>query len=505
MKASLILDPDFQVSDVDPRLFGGFAEHLGRHIYEGIYEPGHPTADANGFRRDVLDLVRELRMPVMRYPGGNFVSGYNWEDGVGPVDQRPRKLDLAWKTTEPNTFGTNEFINWCRKVGTAPMLAVNLGTRGPAEARDLVEYCNHPGGTALSDLRKQHGFAKPHAVKLWCLGNEMDGPWQTGAKTATEYGRIAAEAAKVMRWVDPSIELVACGSSSRGMATFGKWELEVLDHAFDHVDYLSLHTYYSNADNDTPSFLARPEAMGEFIEETAALCDAVAASKKSRKRIHLSFDEWNVWFHSHGDREKRRIKDWDEAPPLLEDIYTMEDALVVGGMLIALLNYADRVKIGCIAQVVNVIAPIMTAKGGPAWRQTIFYPFLHASHHGRGKVLRPVVVSPTYDCKEREQTPFLTSSSVLNDDGGLTVFAVNRSLDEPLDLNLDLRSFPTLAPAEHLILDHADLKASNTEKKPETVKPRLARNLPKPVERGFRARLPKASWNVLRFARTARK
>jgi alpha-N-arabinofuranosidase len=296
LKARITLDKDFTIGTVDPRLFGCFVEHLGRCVYEGIYEPGHPMADEEGFRTDVLDLVRELDMPVMRYPGGNFVSGYRWEDGVGPKAGRPRRMDLAWKSIETNQFGLNEFVSWCRKARTAPMLAVNLGTRGPAAARDLVEYCNVASGTAWSDLRRTHGHAAPHNVKLWCLGNELDGPWQMGHKTAGEYGRVACETAKLMKWTDPAIELVACGSSGRGMPTFGAWEAEVLDHTFDHVDYLSIHTYYGNPAGDTPSFLAQPEEMNDFIREVAATCDFVAAKRRSRKRIQLSFDEWNVWY-----------------------------------------------------------------------------------------------------------------------------------------------------------------------------------------------------------------
>jgi hypothetical protein len=298
MEAKIVVDRDFSISEVDPRLFGGFAEHLGRCVYEGMYEPGHPTADANGFRTDVLELLGELRMPVMRYPGGNFVSGYNWEDGVGPREKRPVRLEPAWKSTESNQFGTDEFITWCRAAGTAPMLAVNLGTRGPDAARNLVEYCNHPSGSYYSDWRRENGFEAPHDVKLWCLGNEMDGTWQMGHKTAAEYGRVATEAAKLMKWIDPSIELVACGSSGRGMATFGSWEAEVLDHAFDHVEYVSIHTYYGNPDQNTPKFLSQSDEMSDFIREVVATCDYVAAKRRSSKRIMLSFDEWNVSFES---------------------------------------------------------------------------------------------------------------------------------------------------------------------------------------------------------------
>ena len=497
VSASVTLDKDFSLSGVDPRVYGGFAEHLGRHIYTGIYEPGHPTADEEGFRQDVLALVRDLAMPVMRYPGGNFVSGYNWEDGVGPKNARPRRLDLAWGVTETNQFGTNEFIRWCKKVGTAPMLAVNLGTRGPDEARNFLEYCNHPGGTYWSDLRKSHGEPGPHDVKLWCLGNEMDGPWQMGAKTAYEYGRIANEAAKLMKWTDPTIETILCGSSGRGMATFGKWEWESLHESYDQVDYLSLHTYYGNRDNDTPAFLAEPENMGAFIREAASLCDAVKAAKKSKKTVHLSFDEWNVWFHS-GDYRKVG-EPWADLRPQLEDIYTMEDALVVGGMLLQLINNSDRVKIGCIAQVVNVIAPIMTAPGGGAWRQTIFWPLLHCSTLGRGTALRTSVKSDTYDAKTREASPYLSLAATVDESGDtLTLFAINRSLDTPLDLTVTLRGFGGATVENWTVLRHDDLKAVNTADAPDTVRPISGAGATIEGEQ-LKASLLPASWNVLRL------
>lgn len=497
LKSTITLHPQFAISPVDPRLFGGFAEHLGRHIYEGMYEPGHPTADEQGFRQDVIALVRELNMPVMRYPGGNFVSGYNWEDGVGPKDQRPTRLDLAWNSTETNQFGTNEFVDWCRKVGTEPLLAVNLGTRGPEEARNLVEYCNHPSGTAWSDLRRAHGYEQPHGVKSWCLGNEMDGPWQMGHKTASEYGRVACEAAKLMKWTDPTAELVACGSSGRHMPTFGAWELEVLEHTFDHVEYLSLHTYLGNGANDTPSFLAMPDAMGDFIEESVALCDAVAAKRKSKKRIMLSFDEWNVWYHSFNHEKPAP---WSQAPHLLEDAYTFEDALCVGGMLIELLNHADRVKIACLAQVVNVIGAIMTEAGGPAWRQTIFHPFAMASANGRGTVLQALVDSPAYDCRERQGAPVVKLSAVHKPESGeLVLFALNRSLDEPLLIEADLRAFPGLQVAEWSALRHDDLKATNTKEQPGNVAPQALTGADV-AEGRLNATLPPASWNVMRLA-----
>ena len=364
-KARLVLDKDYVISPIDKRIYGSFVEHLGRCVYTGIYEPGHPTADADGFRGDVLQLVRGLDVPIVRYPGGNFVSGFKREDSIGPKEKRPKRLDLAWKTTEPNEVGLHEFAAWAKKAGSDVMYAVNLGTRTPADARDVVEYANHKGGSFLSDLRVKNGAKDPFGIKLWCLGNEIDGPWQMGRKTAYEYGRVANEAAKMMKWTDDSIEVVACGSSSTEMPTFGSWEHEMLMECYENVDYVSLHRYYGNPHNDTPDFLASSMNLDEFIRTVAAICDAVKGTKHSKKQVNLSLDEWNVWYHSHEqDEQLYKREPWGTALPLLEDVYNFEDALLVGLMLITILKNADRVKIACMAQLVNVIAPIMTRPGG---------------------------------------------------------------------------------------------------------------------------------------------
>ena len=498
-KAAIRLDHEFTIGAVDRRLFGSFIEHLGRAVYGGIYEPDHPEADEQGFRKDVLSLIRELDVPVVRYPGGNFVSGYNWEDGVGPVDLRPARLDLAWKTLEDNRFGTDEFLSWTRKAGSDPMMAVNLGTRGPDAARNLLEYCNHPSGSFYSDMRIRNGYKEPHGVRLWCLGNEMDGPWQICSKTAEEYGRIAYETAKVMRLVDPDIELVACGSSSKEMPTFPAWEATVLEHTYDHVDYLSLHQYYANHEGDTDTFLARTLDMDAFISSVVSTCDYVQAGKRSKKKINLSFDEWNVWFHSRN--QDSRQEPWGQSPPLLEDIYTMEDALLVGGMLITLLNHADRVKIACLAQLVNVIAPIMTRNGGGVCRQTIFYPFQHASRYGRGTALHPIVTAPRYDSSQFTDVPWLEVAAVKNDgtEDGLTLFVLNRGT-EALETSLRLGGFESMIPVEHIVYRHDDLLAVNTLDAPDTVLPET-RKAGFTLEQGYGSVVLEArSWNVLRFA-----
>ena len=498
-QANMILDKDYAIARIDPRIYGSFIEHLGRAVYGGIYEPDHPTADAEGFRRDVIDMVRKLGVPVVRYPGGNFVSGFNWEDSIGPRDRRPARLDLAWFTTETNEVGLHEFAHWARKAGSEVMYAVNLGSRGADAARNVVEYANHPSGSYWSDLRIQNGEKEPFGIKLWCLGNEMDGPWQMGHKTAAEYGRAACEAGKMMKWVDPSIELVACGSSSSEMPTFGSWEYEMLDECYDTIDYVSLHRYYGNPTNDTPGFLARSMDLDAFIKTVVSICDAVGGKKHSKKKLNLSFDEWNVWYHSNEqDKEVWKQGKWNRALPLLEDIYNFEDALLAGSMLITFLRNADRVKIACLAQLVNVIAPIMTRNGGGCWAQTIFYPFMHASCYGRGTSLRALVNSPVYDCRDYDAVPLIDSTAVMGDDGSVTVFCVNRDTAEDCELSIDLRAFDKLRFAEHIVLHHDDVKAVNTEEHPDNVAPTAG--APASVD-GGRASVvvPALSWNVVRF------
>jgi alpha-N-arabinofuranosidase len=496
-RSCIVVDRDFVVSALDRRVFGTFVEHMGRCVYGGIYEPGHPTADDRGFRKDVLGLTRELGPTIVRYPGGNFLSGYNWEDGVGPKDQRPVRLDLAWGSTETNEFGTNEFMDWCRVADVEPMFAANMGTRGPDEARHLVEYCNHPGGTYYSDLRRSHGYEKPHGVKFWCIGNEMDGPWQICRKTADEYGRIAQEAGKVMRWVDDSIELAACGSSQRAMPTYASWEYDVLERCFDEVDFISLHAYFRNDSDDVRQFFTVLEDLDSFIREVAAICDAVAARRRSPKRIMLSLDEWNVWYKAHTPADLRK-PGWPRAPKLIEEIYNFEDALIVGGALITMINNADRVKVACLAQLVNVIGPIMTETGGPAWRQTIFHPFAQASRYARGSVLRTKVDSESFSTDTHSDVPFICTSAIHDSESGdVTVLALNRHTTESMELEMELRGFDdernvTFASELH----HGDLKAVNSKAAADEVSPQKLGGVS--FSGGvLRATLKPLSWNVI--------
>jgi alpha-L-arabinofuranosidase len=497
---ALTIDPAFRVAEVDPRLYGSFVEHMGRCVYTGIYEPGHPAADAAGFRGDVADLVRELDVPVLRYPGGNFLSGYDWEDGIGPREHRPRRLDLAWRSIETNQVGVDDFAAWTRGVGSVPMMAVNLGTRGVDAARHLLEYCNHPGGTYWSDLRRSNGSTEPHDIKLWCLGNELDGPWQIGHKTALEYARLAAETAKAMRRVDPSIELVACGSSHSRMPTLGTWEATVLEETYDLVDYISLHSYYEQRGADRDSFLASGVNLDRFIEAVIATCDHARAVGRHRKHINLSVDEWNVWYQAKFGGEASL--DWEEAPRLIEDTYSVVDAVVVGSLLISLLRHADRVKIACLAQLVNVIAPIRTEPGGSAWRQTTFHPFALTSRHGRGTVLRVEPRGPQYDTSWLGEVPLVDATAVLDEESAaVTLFVVNRDQQRAMPLSVDLRACPGLAVGEHVALADDDPDATNSAAQPDRVTPKRLAD-PKVVDGRLEVSLPALSWNMIRLRPT---
>ncbi|SDP46487.1 alpha-N-arabinofuranosidase [Nakamurella panacisegetis] len=470
--ARLTIDPRFTVGPVNRRLFGSFVEHLGRCVYDGIYEPGHPTADAQGFRQDVADLVVELGVSAIRYPGGNFVSGFNWEDSVGPQAERPRRLDLAWHSTETNQVGLHEFSSWLDKVGSELMLAVNLGTRGTAEALELLEYSNLPSGTARADQRAANGKAEPFNVRMWCLGNEMDGPWQLGHRSAEDYGKLAAQTATAMRQLDPGLELVVCGSSSAHMPTFGEWERVVLTHTYDSVDYISCHAYYQEKDGDLGSFLASSTDMDHFIRSVVATADHVKAVRGSARTINISFDEWNVWYIDRYEQVDKisGIDNWPVAPRLLEDVYSVADAVVFASLLMTLVNHADRVTSASLAQLVNVIAPIMTEPGGPAWRQTTFFPFAKISQLARGSALAVRVESGTYE-SAAYGTVRLVEAAATHDEatGELAVFLVNRSQTEEMQVTVDVSGAGDLTVADAVTLHDADIHAGNTLADPERV------------------------------------
>jgi alpha-N-arabinofuranosidase len=465
MKARVTAHKDYVISKVDGRIYSAFLEHLGRAVYTGIYQPGHPTADQNGMRGDVAALVRDLQIPYVRYPGGNFVSAYNWEDGVGPKDSRPTRLDLAWHTSDSNAVGVHEFADWCDTVGTKMMLAINLGSRGLDEARNFVEYVNGPVGSYWGDLRRKNGRAEPFDCRIWCLGNEMDGPWQVGHKTADEYGRLANEVAKTLRAFDRKLELVVCGSSNSDMKTYPEWERTVLEHCYHVVDHISLHMYFHNKAKNTANYLALNHKLDRYISTIEATIAHVKASKRSKRQVTISFDEWNVWYHSM--KQDREVLDghagWPHAPHLLEDVYNFEDVLQVGCILNTFIRKAHVVKIACIAQLVNVIAPIMTDPKGEAWRQTIYYPYYFASVYGRGTALNLAVSCPGYDADVADNVPWIDIAGVHDEEGGtLTFFAVNRHGTEVLPVEISLQGFGQAKVLDHQEMTHALLEAVNS-------------------------------------------
>ncbi|WZH38708.1 MAG: alpha-L-arabinofuranosidase C-terminal domain-containing protein [Microbacterium enclense] len=437
----IVVEGEALGAPVPRRLFGTFVEHMGRCVYDGIHAPTHPTADAAGFRSDVLDLVRELGATVVRYPGGNFVSGYRWEDGVGPRGERPVRLDAAWHSTETNQVGLHEFAQWADAAGLEVMEAVNLGTRGVAEAADLLEYANHPSGTALSDRRRDNGRDEPFDIRLWCLGNEMDGPWQIGHKTADEYGRLAAETARMMRFIDPTIELVAAGSSNHEMPTFGAWERTVLSHTAGLIDHISVHAYYEEDPDDPASFLASGVALDRYIGEVADIIDEVGATSPDGRPVGISVDEWNVWNQTRWNEvDKPRVftGDWPIAPRLIEDDYTVTDAVVVGSLLITLLRRSDRVSMANLAQLVNVIAPIRTEPdGGAAWRQSTFHPFALTAEAASGRIVLPRIDGTTIDTPRHGPVDAIDTVATLDGDA-VSVFLAHRELDAPTEVELDL-------------------------------------------------------------------
>jgi len=465
MEATRItLHTEFRVGPVDERIFGGFLEHIGRAVYEGVFAPASPHADADGFRGDVCGALRRLEMTAMRYPGGNFASGYHWQDGVGPRQRRPAVRELAWRSVETNQFGTDEFVRLCRKMHWTPMLTVNLGTGSPEEARDWVEYCNCPAGTKYADLRAANGSPEPHGVKLWCLGNEMDGQWQLGHVPAEQYAVRAQQAAKMMKDADGSIELVVCGSCSPGMPTYMEWDRKVLEYVGDLADYVSLHRYVGNPAGDTADYLAVTNSIDRQIQQMDAACRFVQAKRRSKKRAYLCFDEWNVWYKNHDSDGAGRV-----APHLLEEIYNLEDALVVAGFLNSFIRHADVVKVANLAQIVNVIAPILT-RGDELLIQSIFYPFEMFSKRRRGVALRAAVDGPGYESKSYGPVSFIDASAVLDADR-LHVFATNRSLDEPAEARIGLadRQIAALESAE--VLTGPDARAANSFERPGTVEP----------------------------------
>lgn len=463
LKGRIYCDRNYETGEIDPRLFGSFVEHMGRVVYSGIYEPEHDRADEQGFREDVLDAVQKMGVTAVRYPGGNFVSGYHWEDGVGPKENRPRKLDLAWKAIETNEFGTDEFMQWAKKANVKPILTVNLGTRGMEDALAYLEYCNFPKGTQYSDLRRKNGREQPYGISLWCLGNEMDGAWQIGHKSAGEYGRLAAETAKNMKLIDPQIETIVCGSSLSSMESYPRWDEEVLEQTYDYVDYMALHQYYGGQEKGSKEFLAQTLDMEEYIRTIRAVAQVVKQKKHSAKELKFSIDEWGVWALP-GNSVNKEIdqKPWEIAPAISEQIYTLEDAILFAGMQMVMLRNADAVKIACQSLLVNVSACIMTEKGKEMWLQTIYYPFYFFANYAKGTVMDIKVTADTYACESYGNVPYLDAVVVFNrDQRELALFFINKSETEKLETEVELNGYSCTGVLQAVVLTAADKKMTN--------------------------------------------
>jgi len=446
------IDPDRVVAPLDRNVFGGFAEHLGRCIYGGIYEEGSPLADSDGLRTDVLEALRRLNMPVIRYPGGNFVSGYRWTDGIGPKDQRPSRAELAWRTVESNRFGTDEFIVFCRKLGTEPYLVVNCGDGSMREARDWVEYCNGTEDTYWVKQRRKNGYEAPHGVKYWGIGNEVDGPWQMGMKTPEEYARAFTEYGKLMRMVDPEIKLIASWTSG----WFNDWVERgqlLLEQAGQLIDYMAIHWYVGNRENDFHRYMGLSELFEARLRAAAGLIEAGRLCYKLERPIYLAVDEWNVWYRAHRDER-------------LEEIYNLEDALMVAMQLNAFLRHADVVKMANLAQIVNVIAPILTRPDGLVL-QTIYFPFELYSRLAGETVLNVHWEGETFQAGDRPGIRVLDVSATRSKDR-IAVFIVNRSL-EASEVEIALQQGHLGGQATLYIVNGPDIKSTNTFDAPEIV------------------------------------
>ncbi len=497
IRATVAVDRDQAIGEIDRRLFGSFVEHLGRCIYGGIYEPGSPLSDPNGFREDVATLIRDLGVTVVRYPGGNFVSGYRWEDGVGPRDTRPSRLNLAWHQTDSNSFGLHEFVDWTRKVGVEPMLAVNLGTRGVAEALDLLEYSNHPSGTTLSDMRVANGAASPFGVRMWCLGNEPDGPWQLGHKTAPEYGRLAAEAARGFRQFDPKLELVVAGHTAPWLPSSLDWDRIVLDEAVEFADYVAVHIYVEEVERDVQTFLASGVELDREIERATAEADAASARRGIDRKLAVSVDEWGVW--RDRDPNPPTPEDWPVERRIGESLYTAADAAVTGALIISLLNHADRVTCACQSLLVNSGAPIRAEADG-SWRQSIYHPFQLAARYAKGTALRTTVASPEIDTGKYGRVGAIDVAATLDGEkGDLVLFLLNRSASEAVATSIRLGSWSTARLVNSLVVGGADPWETNTREQPDRVAPHRSDET-SPDGGLIEVALPAASWSVIRLA-----
>jgi alpha-N-arabinofuranosidase len=494
-QARIKIDTERTIGQVHPHLFGNFAEHLGRCIYGGIYEENSPLSDASGFRKDVMQATKDLGVPLLRWPGGNFASGYNWKDGIGPKDQRPVRPDHAWGDLDSNRFGTDEFLQYCEKIGAEPYICINAGYGTVNEAREWVEYTNESRKTYWSDQRRKNGREQPYKVKIWGLGNEIDGPWQLGHKNAEDYSKFALEAAKAMRRVDESIKLIASGSSNFGPnSDWIAWNRTVLQQLRSEIDYISLHTYIGNQQNNLENFLAAGQDIDHRIEIVDGLIRAAQSGQRNPRPIHIAYDEWNVWYRARGGSE------FATGATRLEEIYNYEDALAMGMFFNSFFRHANVVKMANLAQLVNVIAPIFTNKQG-LFLQPIFFPIAEYGKQRNNIAVDALVTSPTYTPPGKKTLGYLDVSVTHNAaEKALYVNVLNRS--EKMDLATRIENVEgALQPAVAVWqMNYPDLKATHTFGDDKKVLPKTSAITAKIERNGFSYTFPKHSLTILKLS-----
>jgi len=534
-KAKVTLHPDYKVGEVDKRLYGCFLEPIGHWVYGGIWKPDHPTADDMGFRKDILEAVREFDMPAVRFPGGNWISGWQWKNSIGPVEERKTQLDLAWRQYEPNTIGHNEYIEWVKRAGSDPIYTINVDSEDLTSAFHLVEYSKHPGGTYWSDLRKEHGYPEPHPITTWCLGNETDGPWQISSweKDPVGYGIRAHEISKIIKWIDHKAETIVCGSCSPFQKTYPEWDVQVLEQCYESVDYVSLHHYHTALNGDIPGFL-NVTVFEEFIDTVIAACDYTQTKLGSPKKMMISFDEYGCSFGEQKelefgrrgriDKEMANFEFFPEnvaspfkfidyknvgtigrRPPMSQ----MLSALALASVMMTFLRRADRVKIGVMT---GGVRNALAFDGQNVWKNASYYPYYQMNKLGRGVSLLPVVDGPTYSTKAYnldtriqyhayEGVQAIDVAAVHNEESGdVNIFIVNRDIEEDIEITLDVRGFEGYKLAEHIEMYTDDLNAVNTFENPDVIKPAV--NPSTKLDSGkVTANTKKLSWNVIRLVK----
>lgn len=529
-KATLTLHPSYRIGTISPRLFGAFLEPIGSMVNGSMYNPKHPTADELGFRGDFIRGLKEAGLPCVRLPGGNFVSGWDWKDSIGPREQRKTRLDPAWFQYIPNDVGHDEYLQWAQRVGAEAMYTVNLATGTLSDARDIVEYTNFEGGTYWSDLRRKHGHPAPYGVKIWYLGNEMDGPWQIASreKDPTGYGVLAHEASKIMKFVDPTVETAACVSSSPFLSHYPEWDRKVLEECYETVDYISMHHYHSAPLGNIPGLLAGWQAYENYIRTEIALCDYVKTKLRAGKTMMLSLDEYGAMMRPAGkphygqngrehalnfysfDPQRTYVRhdpdDWStrRMPPLSGE---MLRALGTASVMLTMLRHADRVRIGCAT---GGLGDLCMTDREHAWKGACYYPFTQLMGTANGVSLQPAVQCAAYDVEGYavddmnqyagfENVAYIQAAAALSgEEDEMTVFVINADWEEEHELTLDVRGFENWRFAGHTAMWSDDPAARNTWDRPDVLLPR-----PRPdakFEKGLcTAVLPKLSWNVFRF------